>query len=438
MLQTSSRFPWKQVHFVGIGGVGMSGLARLLVAEGGAVSGSDLEESSYTRRLRGLGVVISIGAHAAEHVPDSTELLVYSSAVSAENPERVKASELGIQQCRRGEFLAELASYFPRLVAIGGSHGKTSVTSMIAWVLKECAVPACWIIGGEPIGLEPAGHCPGADILVTEADESDGTLACLQPEIGLLLNAEDDHSWSNGGDSGLALAFRRFCLNSRWLVYGRGGMADAAAAGLPEAIALDPHDATIGVEVPQLGRHNRFNARVALLAAKRLGVDEAAARAALARFPGVKRRATIHLQRPGLTLIEDYAHHPTELKAFVQSLSEARPGAYVLAIFQAHRYERVEKYGTEFAEILRAFDRVLYTPPFAAWIPHDQVPPMERLAAITGPSAEVLKGEDWEAHAHHLLALLPPGREIVIAVIGAATVTRIIPHLLKGLEGRGQ
>ncbi|MEN9359728.1 MAG: hypothetical protein RL095_1263 [Verrucomicrobiota bacterium] len=433
MTQPSTLFPWKQVHFVGIGGVGMSGLARLLLAEGVGVSGSDLEDSSYTRRLRAMGAEIAIGAHAAEHVPPGTDLLVYSSAVSAENPERLKAQSLGIRQNRRGEFLAELATFFPRLIAVGGSHGKTSCTSMIAWVLKECRVPACWIIGGEPIGLEPAGHCPGAEILVTEADESDGTLACLQPEIGLLLNAEDDHSWSNGGESGLALAFRRFCLNSRHLVYGRGGMADAAAEGLDQAIALDPHDPSIGVEVPQLGRHNRFNARVALLAALQLGVEESAARAALARFPGVKRRATIHLQRPGLTLIEDYAHHPTELKAFVQSLAEARPGAFVIAIFQAHRYERVEKYGDEFAVILRAFDRVLYTPPFAAWIPHDQVPPMQRLADITGSTAEVLEGEDWQAHAGNLLAQVPAGRDVVIAVIGAATVTRVIPHLLQRL-----
>ena len=400
----------------------MSALAHLMLQKGISVTGSDLEMNKSVKMLQKCGAEINIGH--TNFIPENTDLLVYSAAVDSENPELCAASKLSIKSIKRGQFLADVAAKYDTVVAVGGSHGKTTVSSMIAHILRICGKNPDYVIGGTPAGGMPAASAGSGKIFVTEADESDCSLELLNPTVGIVINVEDDHSWSAGGRDRLFEAFANFANQSDKLIYGAGPEADR--------IFKDHKDKTVfyferdQVDVPQPGKHNRFNAAIAVKAAEFCGVNTAQSKVAMHAFQGVNRRCTVHSEGDRHILIEDYAHHPTELKCFIDTLKDFYPDHKKVLIFQPHRFERVKQYGDEFTELLKEQDKVFVTPPFAAWN-KNQDHQTKDLADNAG--ATYFEGHDWEKLAELILENSSSMESTVYAVIGAASVERVIPYL---------
>lgn len=433
------------VHFVGIGGVGMSGLAHILLDLGETVSGSDSAVTPVTRRLRARGAAVACG-HAADNLPKTAEVVVHSSAVPETNPELQEARRRGLRTVRRGHFLAELAQRFPCVIAVAGSHGKTTTTAMLAHILRSCGKRPGFLVGGEVDGwpvsaTAGAGHC-----LVTEVDESDGTQDAIDSTLALVTNIEDDHCWSVGGEAALHKCFADFASRAQTVLAWDAGRSRQLLAALPDVRFFDDADIPPGLEVPMAGEYNLRNASLALAAAVRGGVSEADARTALRSFPGVKRRMTCRYASPdeSVLLLEDYAHHPTELRCLFEALRSRRPDHRLVAIFQPHRFERVKRYQNEFAEILGTADEVVVTAPFAAWVDKgsEEVRPADIADAIRGPNTCYWDG-DYPALAERLIqtsfADAPPEearRPVLFAVIGAGSISGLLPPLRDALVRR--
>ena len=400
----------------------MAPLARIALARGYRVAGSDKELNSKTAELLRMGAVIHAG-HDAAHLPEDCDLLVYSSAVPEDNPERTAARLRGIPEMRRGAFLAEIAGDYPVSIAVSGSHGKTSTTAMLVWILQKCGKKPGYLIGGSVPGLR-SGEAGDGSLFVTEADESDGTHVLLRPSIGIIPNIEDDHAWSVGGREQLFQNFRTFAGNC-----GKVIVPQDTAAGFFQADGLD-------MNVPGPAGFCGFQKTDALLAAagaEVLGIAREEAFAALADFPGVKRRMTLRFQSEELTIVEDYAHHPTEVAAAVALLRERYPGKHLHLLFQPHRYARLAQYFDRFAAELRKADSVSVSPVFAAWTETGDLGSAE-LAAAIGPQAEYLSGS-WEEIGNAVLQ--HPVRPMVLAVLGAGDVEKVFQFLPSSAAGQG-
>lgn len=325
----------QKIHFVGIGGAGMAPLAEIMLSRGAAVSGSDRELNAKTALLAARGAAVREG-HSAGFLPPDAGLLVYSSAVTPENPERMRAAELGIPQIRRGEFLARLAAQYRRPVAVSGSHGKTSISAMLTHILVHAGRRPGFLIGAAVKGAPSASAGEGDDLFVTEVDESDGTHTLVHPYLGVVPNVEDDHSWSVGGEAQLFANFRRFASQCKHLVYYAGLHTDELFASHPDALRLEyPLPGSFGRR--WIG-YQAWNAHLAIRAAVLLGVDAAEAEKALESFGGVARRMATRFQSERVTVIEDYAHHPTELASSIGTLRAGYPGHHLRVVFQPHRY----------------------------------------------------------------------------------------------------
>ena len=409
----------KKIHFIGIGGAGMAPLAGLCADSGCPVSGSDLELNSKCAVLTARGVKISAG-HAAENVPPECAVVVKSSAVPPENPELLRAQQLGCRILLRGEALAEIAAGFQRVAAVSGSHGKSSITAALVRILLKCGYKPGFMVGAAVKDLAPWSCGSGKDIFVTEADESDGTHVCLKNYLGIVPNVEDDHAWSVGGKEVLENNFRKFAANSRHLVYIASPLTDRLFAAHPRAERI--------VEIPEnfagLTGFQAQNSYLAYRSAVALGCDPRSALAAAADYPAVERRMTVHLQSEKLMLVEDYAHHPTEVAKSLEFLRRAYPGYHLKVVFQPHRYARLERYFADFARELQAADELLVVPVFAAWSESGKVDG-EALAAAAGGS---YCGGEWQEIAQKTLQELP--EKTLIAVLGAGDINRIIPLML--------
>ena len=411
-----------RLHFIGIGGAGMAPLAHLALQRGATVSGSDEKLNAKTAELEAAGARIFAG-HAAEHLPDNAETVIHSSAVPPENPERRRAGELGIPQLRRGEYLAEFLRGYPRVAAVSGSHGKSTITAMLAEILSRCGKNPGWMIGAEP-AEGAASAAGGGDLFVTEADESDGTHTALAPWLGIIPNIDDDHAWGLGGAEALYRNFQTFAEHSQRLLYCAGEMTDRLLAGHPRATRLELPPA--GFRCAGFAGFQATDAMIAREAAVICGSPRDEATASLRGFGGVARRMTLRHQEKTLTVIEDYAHHPVEVKASLELLRERFPGRELRVLFQPHRYARLERYFTEFAQILRDADRLVIAPVFAAWCETGKIDHRALAAAIPGATAA---GDDWRRTAEMLLAPSPRGIPAVIAVIGAGDLDRIFDFL---------
>lgn len=392
----------------------MAPLARIALARGYRVAGSDKELNSKTAELLRMGAVIHAG-HDAAHLPEDCDLLVFSSAIPEDNPERIAARQRGIPEMRRGAFLAEIAKDYPFSIAVSGSHGKTSITAMLVWILQKNGRHPGYLIGGSVDHLSP-GDAGDGTVFVTEADESDGTHTLLHPTVGIIPNIEDDHAWSVGGREQLFQNFRTFAGNCRKVI-------------VPQETAESFfHTAGMDLNVPGPAGFCGFQKADALLAAagaETLGISREDAFAALADFPGVQRRMTIHYQKDGLTIVEDYAHHPTEVAAAVTLLREQYPGQHLHLLFQPHRYARLAQYFDRFAGELRKGDSVTVAPVFAAWTETGSLGSAE-LANAIGPKARAVEA-GWEEIAGQSLQNLP--RPAVLAVLGAGDVEKVFSYL---------
>ncbi len=381
------------VHFTGIGGIGMSGLAEVLLNLGYPVSGSDLRSSPITSRLRGLGARIFEG-HDAAHLGEARALVV-SSAVDPGNPEVAEARRRGIPVIPRGELLAELM----RLkfgVAVAGSHGKTTTTSMAATILSELGLDPTVVVGGRVSTMGGANARVGrSDFLVVESDESDGSFLRLAPIIAVVTNIDREHLDHYHDFASIRQAFLEFinkvpfygaailCLDDppllsllpevrrRTLTYGRSPQADL----MIQNVTPQPFGSRFTVRGRQgdlgeftllvPGEHNVLNATAAIAVALELEQEPDAIRQALAAFRGVDRRFQVRGEAAGVTVVDDYGHHPTEIRA---TLATARACGFarVLVLFQPHRYSRTELLMDEFAGAFHDADVVLVTEIYAA------------------------------------------------------------------------
>jgi len=391
----------KNIHFVGIGGAGMSGIAEVLANLGFSVSGSDLAESSTTRRLGSLGVRIMIG-HAAANV-DAAEAVVVSSAVKSDNPEVLAARRRKVPVVPRAQMLAELMR-LKQGIAVAGTHGKTTTTSLVASILAEGGMDPTFVIGGRLNAAGANARLGSGDFLVAEADESDASFLLLSPVISIVTNIDADHMETYGHDfSRLKQAFVDFLqrlpfygvavlcaddvnvreimpLVSKQIVsYGFDATANIYAENL-SAVAGQMHFDCVRVNgsvsrLPVIlnlpGRHNVLNALAAIAVANELGIADAAIIKALGEFRGVGRRFQRYgdLALPGgghCTLVDDYGHHPVEMRATLAAARGAFPGRRLLLAFQPHRYTRTRDCFEDFVKVLSGVDALVLTEVYAA------------------------------------------------------------------------
>jgi len=350
----------RRLHFIGIGGAGMSGLALVCAELGASVTGSDRSDSSYMERLRQAGLDPIVG-HDAANLPDGAEVVV-STAIGDDNPELVLAREGGIEPIHRGALLAELCAE-KHLIAVAGTHGKTTTTAMLVWALRGLGADPAFFVGGEVPGLgaERAAANAGwgsGEWVVAEADESDGSFLRLKPEIAVITNIEMDHHNRWGSVAELRAAFDEFTAGARAVVR--------------------PEDSELEIELAVPGHHNLLNARAAVLAAAAAGFEPAEVAAALADFPGVTRRLELKGSRGGARIYDDYAHHPTEVRAALSALREQRPGR-LIAVFQPHLYSRTKAFGEQFGAALGLADEVVVLDIYPA-----REQPVGELAGISG------------------------------------------------------
>lgn len=453
----------KKIHFVGIGGSGMSGIAEVLHNMGFVVSGSDTYAGDVTAKLSQLGIKVYIG-HTRENVADS-ETLVYSSAIKEDNVEIKEALARKIPVIPRAEMLAELMRV-KFSIAVAGTHGKTSTTSMIATVLNQAGKDPTYVVGGR-LKVEESGAKLGkSDYLVAEADESDGSFLQLFPSLAIITNIEDDHL-DNYQDSmeNLRAAFAKFgrkvpfygsvilnidcpnarailpVINKRVITYSLEGKADIQAENIEYSAFSAGFDLVVGqrrlgrVLLNVGGRHNVSNALAAIAASLEIGVDFATIKTGLERFSLPERRLQVLFADKNYTVIDDYAHHPTEIKAVLDTLKK---GGFkrVLAVFQPHRYTRLAALMESFTTCFAAADLVILAEIYAAGQAKiDRVDSRTLYEKIKGSGFEtVVYLESFDRIIDYLEKEMKTGD--VVVFLTAGNLTRAAHQLAGKLEVR--
>jgi len=445
----------RTLHVVGIGGAGMSAIAAVLARMGHRVSGSDLRGSARTERLRAMGVVAHVG-HDAAHLPQPLDAVIISTAVPPTNPEVAVALERGVRVLRRAEALAAIVAT-RRGIAVAGSHGKTTTSSMLTLCLRAAGWHPSFLIGGDLNEVGTNAAYDSGEWLVVEADESDGTFLELAPEAGIVTNIEADHLDHYGDFSKLVAAFHAFVealpgarvvsaddriarelaqTHTNVVTFGTADDADyriAHYAGERSGSSFDlTHGgATLGtIELPVPGAHNAANAAGAAALALEIGVPFDAVRSALAGFGGVARRFQFRGEIGGVTLVDDYAHIPGEVAAMVRA---AREGDWnrVVVMFQPHRYTRTARLWRDFADAFVDADVIVLTDVYPAG---EEPQP--------GVSGRLLVRSVLDAHpalpvtylprhadiVDHALRLTRPGD--VLLALGAGDITTVLDEWL--------
>jgi UDP-N-acetylmuramate--alanine ligase len=452
----------KDVHFVGIGGVGMSGIAEILLALGFGVSGSDLKDSAAARRLEGLGARIWIGHHK-DHL-DIADVVVFSSAVTEDNPEIVAAKDRGIPVIPRAEMLAELMR-MQTSIAVAGMHGKTTTTSMIASVLSSADLDPTVVIGGKVNALGGGARLGRGDLLVAEADESDRTFLKLFPTIAVVTNIEMEHVDCYSNIAEIRDAFLTFieripfygyavvCLDDpeiqkilpsitkRVITYGLSSQALFRAwrphfEGGTSRFSVCKEDKILGeIHLPMPGLHNVTDSLAAVAVADLFDIPFDEIRKALNSFPGVQRRFTLRGKALGVTVIDDYGHHPTEIRAALQAARQISSGRLAV-LFQPHRYTRTKGLFEEFLTCFHDADLLYITEIYAA----SEQP-------IKGVTGEALC-EGIHSRGHKRVRFLGD-RELIatevandlksgdmLITLGAGDITNLGPEILEELRKR--
>jgi UDP-N-acetylmuramate--alanine ligase len=431
----------RRLHFIGIGGAGMSGLALVARTLGAEVTGSDRAESSYAARLREAGIEPAIG-HDAANLPDGAEVVV-STAIAEDNPELAAARAAGAPVLHRGDLLAE-ASRLARTIAVSGTHGKTTTASMAAHVLVETGREPSYLIGGELRSTGTNAAWGSGDWLVVEADESDRSFLKLSPEVAVVTNVELDHHATYRSELELRQAFAEFTEGSgRVWAWTEAGVGEASTYGIEsgDLAARDLEPAAFGsrftvegvaMELRVPGRHNVLNALGALAACREAGVELAEAAPALAGFPGAKRRFELRGRTAsGAVVYDDYAHHPTEVRATLEA-ARTLGAERVVAVFQPHLYSRTKMLARDFGRALALADLVAVLDVYPARERAEDYPGVSgltiaRAAADAGGGRRVYWTPSQDDAERLLTATLGPGD--VLITLGAGDVDRLAGRL---------
>ncbi|UCC26543.1 MAG: UDP-N-acetylmuramate--L-alanine ligase [Gemmatimonadales bacterium] len=447
------------VHFMGIGGAGMCALAELFLREGGQVSGCDLKESEATRYLEELGARIQMG-HDPDHVTEAAGL-VLTSAVPADHPEIIQARIRGIPVWKRAEVLGQVVNQ-GRVVAVAGTHGKTSTTALTVQLLEEAGLDPTGLVGGTVPGW--GGNLRlGGDLYVVEADEYDRSFLTLRPDVAVVTNLEADHLDIYGSYTGVRDAFQQFLTRRRegarviicaddpgasYLlprVNGSGYTYGLSAGSQLRAVEVNPDPGgtcfriledgydrgTACIPIP--GTHNLRNALAAAAVARHLGAEWEAIRAGWASFRGVGRRFQRLGEVAGVVLVDDYAHHPTEIAATLDAARAAYPGRRIVAVFQPHLYTRTRDFALDFGRALALADHVWVTDVFPAReepIPGVDGGVVARAAVRAG--AQVTEHPSLEGLARAVAGAAHPGD--VVVTLGAGSIERVGAELRNELE----
>ncbi|MCT9143196.1 UDP-N-acetylmuramate--L-alanine ligase [Streptomyces violarus] len=450
-------------HFIGIGGAGMSGIAKILAQRGAAVAGSDAKESATAEALRALGVKVHIG-HATEHLADDASCVVVSSAIRQDNPELARAAALGIPVVHRSDALAALMEGL-RPIAVAGTHGKTTTTSMLAVSLRELGLTPSYAIGGD---LDAPGsnalHGDG-EIFVAEADESDRSFHKYAPEVAIVLNVELDHHANYASMDEIYESFEVFVdriteggtlviaadqegareLTRR--VAGRGvrvvTYGESQDAGVrilsvvPQGlksevtVVLEGQELTFTVSVP--GRHYAHNAVAALAAGVALGVPAEELARALGAYTGVKRRLQLKGEAAGVQVIDSYAHHPTEMTADLEAMRAAAGDSRILVVFQPHLFSRTQELGKEMGRSLALADASVVLDIYPAR--EDPIPGVTSeliIEAARAAGADVTPVHDKADVPSVVAGMAKPGD--LVLTMGAGDVTDLGPRILDRLS----
>jgi UDP-N-acetylmuramate--alanine ligase len=443
----------------------MSALARVLAQRGVPVSGSDMKESRYSRALRTLGVTIHIG-HKTGQIGDA-DLVVYSTAIPQNNPEMVEARERGIEMWRRAQMLSYLAGS-QKTIAIAGTHGKTSTSSMVTTMLRTMGEDPTFCVGGEIDGADTNAEHGSGDYYVVEADESDGSFLYLDPYIAVITNIEADHLDHYKGIDEIEMTFMAFmrsvsdkgclivCGDSQRLVelanstgkrvvtYGTHSSCDIRCSvlgregmGTRFEVFIEGERVSDEATISAPGEHMMLNACASLATAHCMGLDLSAAIAGLATFSGVRRRFDLVGEVQGVTVVDDYAHHPTEVAATINAAVSLSDFKRVIVLFQPHRYSRTQAFEREFgASFDKAYKVVLLDVYSASETP------------IPGVDGRTICDAILDHNQRAQVAYLPHRRDVIpylasciragdlVLTMGAGDVTAVGPELIKELEKR--
>lgn len=452
-------------HFIGIGGAGMSGIAKILTQRGAKVAGSDAKESGTADALRALGATVHIG-HAAEHLADDASCVVVSSAIRADNPELVRAAELSVPVVHRSDALAALMGGDLRSIAVAGTHGKTTTTSMLAVALTELGLDPSYAIGGDLDGPGTNARHGDGEIFVAEADESDRSFQKYDPEVAIVLNVELDHHANYASMDEIYESFETFVgkivpggtlviaadqpgaveltakvrdlSTIKVVTYGEAADADVrvhkvTARGLTSevTVVLGGRFLTFTVSVP--GRHYAHNAVAALAAGVALGIPAHNLASALGKYTGVKRRLQLKGEANGVQVIDSYAHHPTEMAADLEAMrAAAAPGSRLLVVFQPHLFSRTQELGTEMGQALALADASVVLDIYPAR--EDPIPGITSALII-----EAAEHAGADVHAVHDKGAVPEAvagmakAGDLVLTMGAGDVTDLGPEILARL-----
>ncbi|GAB6897936.1 UDP-N-acetylmuramate--L-alanine ligase [Kineosporia succinea] len=464
--------PILAAHLIGIGGAGMSGIARLLLARGVVVSGSDNRDSPVLAALRAGGAAVFIG-HRADQVPAGSTVVI-SSAVRPDNPELVEARDRGLKVLHRSQALAALMTG-RRPVAIAGTHGKTTTTGMTTVLLRECGLDPSFAIGGELTEGGQGAHDGAGDIFVAEADESDGSFLLYKPEVAVITNVEPDHLDHYGSQEAVEAAFAEFAQRvvpgGMVVVCGDDPGVRRVLAGVSEALAshavrvchygldadndvrlVDVEDTPDGVRfaiearpdgtrigpvtlrVP--GVHNALNAVAAWCVARHFGVSGAPALTAVRSFGGTRRRFEDKGTEGGVRVVDDYAHHPTEVRAVLKAARAVVGQGRVLAVFQPHLFSRTRIFAEDFGAALSLADEVVVLDVYAAREdPEPGVTGELVTKAVRLPEEQVAYRPTATAAVDEVVRRAQKGD--LVLTLGAGDVTALGPAILEAIRSAG-
>ena len=448
----------RRIHMVGIGGAGMSGIAEVLLNQGYEVSGSDMSDSAVVRHLRELGARIAVG-HAAENVGD-VQVLVKSTAISDENPELVEARRRNIAIIPRAEMLAELMR-LRQGIAIAGTHGKTTTTSLTASIFDTAGLDPTVIIGGRLNAYGTNAHLGHGEYLIAEADESDGSFLCLLPIINVVTNVDEDHLDHYKTREGIDEAFVEFMNNVPFyglnIVCGDDpgvrallarvkrpvltyGFADTNVlravpleCGVRNNFEVWRSGVKLGeVSLPQPGRHNMLNALAAIGAAMEVDISFKKCAEGLNGFGGVGRRFEFKGERGGVTVVDDYGHHPAEIAATLATARQVFPGRRIVAAFQPHRFSRTQAHFGEFCKVFDNVDQLLLTEIYAA--SEKPIPGVSGQSLAQGIRQVSTTPVEYFQTLNDVAAALPGMLKEgdVLLTLGAGSITRLGPAWLEG------
>ena len=469
---TTSQLP-RSVHLVGIGGMHMSAIAQILLANGTRVSGSDQTRTALTEKLRTLGADVRYG-HAAEHI-DEVELVVATAAVKPDNPELAAAGRRGIPVISRAAMVARLMEGRTG-ICVAGTHGKTTTSAMIAWMLRQAGRDPSFLLGGESVDLGTNAHAGTGDEIVVEADEYARAFLEYRPKIAVITNVEADHLEYYGSEEAYETAFNQFirrvqpegviiaCGEDPWLAgldegtyparierYGRvtpseGNLFERYGSRPPTWLGIDHGPGLTGghrlevlrdgqpfgrVRLGIPGSHNAQNALGAIAAGSALGLDAHQMQHALSSFRGARRRFELVGEAQGITIIDDFAHHPTEIKVNIQAARERFPGRRLVLVFQPHTYSRTSYLLNEFIGCFAETDRLVILETYASReTPEAGLSAKDLAEAVTSPACEYVPTA--EDAAGRLLAELRSGD--VLVTMGAGDVDRVGRLVLGGLR----